>query len=54
MVAHFTMRIYGVNQVFRFVEGIWLLRNSRQIQFFFGMNEREMKYKNHAIIYVHG
>ena len=22
MVAHFTMRTYGVNQVFRFVEGI--------------------------------
>ena len=24
MVAHFTMRIYGVNRVFRFVESIWL------------------------------
>ena len=24
MVAHFTMRIDGVNQAFRFVEGIWL------------------------------
>ena len=23
MVAHYTMRTYGVNQVFRFVEGIW-------------------------------
>ena len=29
MVAHFTMRIYGVNQVFRFVEGIRLHRKSR-------------------------
>ena len=25
------MRTYGVNQVFRFVEGIWLPRKSRQI-----------------------
>ena len=35
MVAHFTFRAYGVNQVFRFVEGIWLHRKSRQINFFF-------------------
>ena len=33
MVAHFTMRTYGVNQVLGFVEGIWL---HRQIRFFFG------------------
>ena len=26
------MRTYGVNQVFRFVEGIWLHRKSRQIR----------------------
>ena len=26
MVAHFTMRTYGVKQEFRFVEGIWLHR----------------------------
>ena len=25
----------GVNQVFRFVEGIWLHRKSRQIEFFY-------------------
>ena len=35
MVAHYTMRTYGVNQVFRFVEGIWLHRKSRQIRSFF-------------------
>ena len=34
MVAHFTMRTYGVYQLFRFVEGIWLHRKSRQIRFF--------------------
>ena len=32
MVAHFTMRTYGVNQAFRFVEGIWLHRKCRQIR----------------------
>ena len=36
MVAHFTMRTYGVNQEFRFDEGIWLHRKSGQIRFFFG------------------
>ena len=35
-VAHFTMRTYGENQTFRFVEGIWLQRKSRQIRFFVG------------------
>ena len=35
MVAHFTMRTHGVNQAFRFVEGIWLHRKSRRIRFFF-------------------
>ena len=30
MVAHFTMHTYGVSQVFRFVEGIWLHRKSRR------------------------
>ena len=34
MVAHFTMRTHGVNQAFRFVEGIWLHRKSHQIHFF--------------------
>mgnify|MGYP007015541833 CR=1 FL=1 len=32
MVSHLTMRIYGVNQAFRFVEGIWLHQKSRQIR----------------------
>ena len=36
MVTHFTMRTHGVNQAFRFVEGIWLHRKSRQIRFFSG------------------
>ena len=36
MVAHFITRTYGVNQAFRFVEGICLHRKSRQIRFFFG------------------
>ena len=32
MVAHFTMRTYELNQAFRFVEGIWIHRKSRQIR----------------------
>ena len=32
MVADFTRRTYGVNQAFRYVEGIWLHRKSRQIK----------------------
>ena len=32
MIAHFTMRMYGVNQEFRFVEDIWLHRKSCQIR----------------------
>ena len=35
MVAHFTMRTYGVKQGFRFVEGIWLHRKSSRIRFLF-------------------
>ena len=34
MVAHFTMRTYGVNPEFGFDEGIWLHRQSGQIRFF--------------------
>ena len=34
MVAHFTIRTNGVNKAFRFVEGIWLHRKSRQIRLF--------------------
>ena len=34
MAAHFNMRTHGVNQAFRFVEGICLHRESRQIRFF--------------------
>ena len=54
MVAHFTMRTYGVNQAFRFGEGIWLHRKSRQIRFIFRKDlvliiraQREMS--NHLI-----
>ena len=36
MVSHLTMRTHEVNKAFRFVEGIWLHRESRQIRFFFG------------------
>ena len=35
MVAHYTVRTYGVNQVFRLVKGFRLHRQSRQIRFFF-------------------
>ena len=35
MVAQNTVRIYGVNQVFRFVEGVWFHQKNLQIQFFF-------------------
>ena len=34
MVAQNTVRTYGINQVFRFVEGIWLRRKSCQIRNF--------------------
>ena len=34
MVAHFTKRTHGVNQAFRFVEGICLHRQSHQIRKF--------------------
>ena len=46
MVAHFTVRTYWVNQAFRFVEGIWLHRKSRQIRFFF--SEKDLFYIIHA------
>ena len=36
MVAQNAVRTYGLNPVFRFVEGIWLYRKSRQIRIFFG------------------
>ena len=32
MVAHFPMSTRGVNRAFRFVEGIWFHRKSRQIE----------------------
>ena len=35
MVAQLTMRTHGVNQAFRFVEGIWLHRKSHQIRYLF-------------------
>ena len=34
MVAHFTMRTYGVNQVFRFVEGIGHIERIVKSDFF--------------------
>ena len=34
MVAQNMVRTYEANRVFRFVEGIWLHRKSRQIQIF--------------------
>ena len=37
MVAQNTVRSYGVNQVFRFVEGILLHRKSSQILIFFSL-----------------
>ena len=36
MIPHFTMRTYGVNQKFRFVEGIWSHRKGHQIRTFSG------------------
>ena len=59
MVAHFTLRTYGVNQEFRFAEGIWLHRKSRRIPFYFrkktfftsymrNMFWATISYKNHA------
>ena len=46
--AHFTMRTHGVNQAFRFVEGIWLHRKSHRIRFFYIIRaQREMS--NHLI-----
>ena len=55
MVSLFTMRTQGVNQAFRFIEGIWLHQKSCQIRFFFSKKDlvyiiraqREMS--NHAI-----
>ena len=62
MVAQNTVRTYGVNQVFRFVKGIRLLRKYRQIRLFsektyFTSNVRNMfwttiLYKYHAHTYV--
>ena len=34
MVAQNTVRTYGVNQVVRFIEGIWLPRKNLKIGFF--------------------
>ena len=46
MVAHFTMRTYGVKQEFRFADGIWLHRKSRQIRFFFRKDFFTSKMRN--------
>ena len=42
MVDKNTVRTYGVNQVFQYVEGIWLHRMSRQIKNIF--EERPILY----------
>ena len=42
MIAHLTMRTHGVNQAFRFVEGIWLHRKSLQILLIF--SEKDLVY----------
>ena len=39
MVAHFTIRTHGVNEAFRFVEGIWLHRKIYQTRFFFSKKD---------------
>ena len=44
MVVHFTMRTYGVNQVFRIVEGIWINRNSHQIRNFYSVETYSISY----------
>ena len=51
MVAHFTMRTYEVNHVFRFVESIWLLRKSCQIRFFFGRDLFHIIRAQHVLSY---
>ena len=45
MVAHLTLRTNGVQQEFRFVEGMWLHRKSCQIRFFFS---RKIPFLHHA------
>ena len=55
MVAYFAMRTHGVNQAFRFVEGIWLHRKSHQIRFLFSEKDlvyiirAQLEMKNHLI-----
>ena len=55
MVAHLPMRTHGVNQAFRFVEGIWLHRKSRQIRYFFSEKDlvfiirAQRKMSNHLL-----
>ena len=54
MVAHLTMRTHGVNQAFRFVEGIWLHRKGRQIGYFtrkdpFSFMRAQREMSNHLI-----
>ena len=44
MVAHFTMRTYGVNQATRLVEGIWLHLNRCFFQGDYKLNNRNILY----------
>ena len=46
MVAHLTVRTYGVIQAFRFVKGIWLHRKSHHIRFF--LSEKDLVYITRA------
>ena len=49
MVAQITLRTYGIYQILRFVEGIWLHRKSRQIQIFFGKDLFYLKDAQHVL-----
>ena len=40
LISLCALRTHGVNQTFRFVEGIWLHRKSRQIRFF--LSEKDL------------
>ena len=51
MIAHFTMRTYGVHQVFRLVEGIWLHRKDHQIRISFGKGQFYIIPAQHVLSY---
>ena len=51
MVAQNTVRTYGVNQAFRFVEGIDLNRQTRRIRFFPGKDLLYLICAQHVLSY---